>query len=363
MGDGFHPFTDPFMRALKLKEYVDEIKFRREQLERERQQFAYQVEQHKRARQMQDLQTRLTLEAMDALPVESGLAGKIHAGLAGRGTAETLIGQYSLPTQGQRSQKAYRDAEQKGIAAGITDRAKQDVTNPEVTIDVPSGLPGPFQTFKQTVREKDRMRVLNEMYRKSEAKYKKDNPNLVFREVIQGPDKIILGLNPKTGEEKSRKVLKGAGKLVGVGKEPLPTDSEINSLMDKWRPNLYNSRGITQDVIGTANGADVIGLTFAQQTTARKDAQSRITTVEKQLRDAAEKEIKARIRNRYLNQERSGVTVTTPQTYNRSKPYAGKSIREDNVIKAAKAKGMTTQQFINEWQAGGGRIIPRYAQR
>jgi hypothetical protein len=120
--------------------------------------------------------------------------------------------------------------------------------------------------------------------------------------------------------------------------------------MNRWRPNLYNSRGIAPEDQELAakrfRKAGGTTVTLSANDQDHKAAQSRITAREKELRDAAEKEVKARIRSQ---------GATSP---GRSQSLNGAGIKQDNIPAAAKARGMTPDEFTKAWTAAGGVILP-----
>lgn len=207
MSDGF--ITGPLFKAMQLRAFAESLAAQKEEREQRRQLFQSELEQRTRQNQLQDLQTTHALQSMGALPVEAGIPGNFRAALGGRAKpVDTPVGRYSLPTTAQSQGYAASEARRAGTLEGIKKKASEDITDPDVTVD----LPGPAPGFGNTVTVKESKRL--EAMTKAADLYAKRNPHLVMKDTPPNDQGDIIRTwnDPVTGEEKKRLLLPGAGK-------------------------------------------------------------------------------------------------------------------------------------------------------
>lgn len=173
---------DNFLKVYQLANF---IKHSRLQEERLRQQMEDERIERQRRNQEQDFNVRMKMEDIGATQVQP--IGDIQPGFgsdwlaAGKKRQVTVPGgeTYQVPTYEERQNRLLESIRAKGAT--------------EASIAI--GRAAAVEDVRQKVR----------------AQYAKD-PTLHFNTVTQGDDLLIIGTDPKTGEEKSRQVFKGAGK-------------------------------------------------------------------------------------------------------------------------------------------------------
>lgn len=97
--DDFNPFTGPYLKALEMKAFIDDLKFKREAREQQRQQWQIEMEDRKRNQTMQDFQTRLALANMGAMPAPQGsqLVDEALTNALGPPTPESFKARVDVP--------------------------------------------------------------------------------------------------------------------------------------------------------------------------------------------------------------------------------------------------------------------------
>jgi hypothetical protein len=360
----------PYRRALELKAFADDLAFKREQQAYQRAQMRLNIEQRRRDMAVDDFNQRLALDSMGYKPVVPGTAGDFQAALGGRAKpVDTPWGRYSQPTPAQRDQYAVEAARRKGRLAGEEASAREDVTNPEVQFNVETGLPAPFNMATQTAREKDRQKVIDEAVKRA-------HPNLRFERF--GPngagDYTLVGTNPTTGEEKVRRVIRGAGKgsataLPLSSYQPTPQDYGAKSWTDML-PNPAYKAALNDAAAMAQREADRQNAKYPdKQTTMQEQLDymrrwgdiklppEKITAAEyaKKYPEIG----KQKAAERYRRDRQSGTTTDAPA----AKPTApdsrvrGQAMKAANVPEAARRLGMSVEEFSRWWHASGGRIL------
>lgn len=357
MGDGFHPFTEPWMRAHEMKAFVDDIAYKRELRDRQRAQWQVEIEQTKRTNAMQDYMTRMALHQMGAQPAEAGASPQTDAKLSvaadiapenARALMQTPVGQYRLPNQADREKVTRREATTAGTAAGYKQQAQEAVVDPYEELNL-----GPKYGNKTVkVPRSKAAEVLIKLH-----------PNLQREQL--GPndqgDYTIIFRDPTTGEERYRATEKGAGKsqrATAAGAHPYIPNmaAERKQLADSWRPGVFAQFGITPEIEKRARGEAVIGYTEKDHlpvydTEGQKEAVARIQHATAELDKAITRELENRARAPQASRATSAA-ATGRQS------LAGYSIARANLAAAATAKGMTAQEFERQWKAAGGTIDP-----
>lgn len=138
MSDGFHPFTEPYLRALRVQSYVEDLKHKREVRELEKEQFKANLEHRKRTSAMQDFITRQILQESGALDVGANdVRGETVLDSAlGPVTPQSKrtvmdvpgIGRRWMPSQQDKSARATREALEKGRNEGLIESEKIKAT-------------------------------------------------------------------------------------------------------------------------------------------------------------------------------------------------------------------------------------------
>lgn len=346
MGDSFSPLLGPYLRAIEIKSAIDDINWRREQRELQKEQFKNQVARERRANQMQDLQTRMSLHSMGALPSSAvEQAGEdVMSDLFGGTTPEstrvavdTPFGSYRLPSEKDKSARMMREAQQAGVAAGIKQNAQESITDPFEDVPLPPELGG----GTARVSKKNKIDAIVKIQNALEKK----NPDLYFtKETNDAGDTTVIGLDKSTGEEKYRKTFSGAGKskTTPAGQQEIPDfDAEVKTRMDSWRQGHYAQNNITPQVQEMAQGG----------TRWTPEEQQRAQATIRQAEDTLYRRALDSVRNAGKG---AGKTAAQPAT----KPYKGMRIRRANVNAAAAKKKMTAQEFERRFLEGGGEVIP-----
>jgi hypothetical protein len=134
--DDFRPFTSPIFRALELRDFAEEVKFKREARNQQRQQWQMELEDRQRNNQLSDFHTLLLLHGLHAQPAEPGATPSNDAALRGaasiapensRQLIQTPRGQYRLPSQTDDAGYANAAAQRAGAAEGIKESTKRGV--------------------------------------------------------------------------------------------------------------------------------------------------------------------------------------------------------------------------------------------
>jgi hypothetical protein len=311
-----------------MKAFADDIAARREQRQREREHWQFQVDQQKRQNAMQDYMTSMALHSMGAMPVgpndqkvEGALTdtlGPVTPGSRRETVAPPGGGQYYLPT-------ATEAAKRSGKMKGISDAAYAEQYDPDKEVEIDLG-------------PKYGNRKLNLPASKAADVLMKLNPHLQREQL--GPndagDYTIIFRDPQTGQEQYRTTEKGAGKSArATAGQQKDYEAEVDADFHPQRerrigemmPWAYAQLGVDQTVASTDEAVK-----------ARKLAEEHV--------DSAIKEE----RSTRVAQARLAGTAGA------AKPLTGKAIRRKNLAAAAKVKGMTPQQFEQQWTAGGGAI-------
>lgn len=290
-------FLESITRGLQVRQMVEDIKHRREARQQQAELYRLQIEDRQHNRAAQDFKTTMLLQEMGALPVQPGTTGKFEAGLGGRATVDAPTGQqYSLPTPSQKFERAQTLAQQKGTlegveasakAQGIEEEGKRSGRLIEAMIPAMGDQPA-VRLFIPREKAAEHRKTVREL---QAGKFSKSE----FKTDPQTGKTYFFGIDADTNEPVERELgTTMTPTPAGAGKEPLPSNADIEGLMNKWRQNLYNSRGITQEVLDAAQG---MGESDGFGGPKSNPAAARVREAEKELRDAAEQEVKARIRN------------------------------------------------------------------
>ncbi len=142
-----HPFTGPYMRAQEMTNFMEDMKFKREQRQMARDQYAAEMEDRRRKRGMEDFATVLHLHAMGYTPLEEGDAGDSYLEKTGLQSTRDPSGQRMVaPTATEQSQNLDEQARQTGRRKGLTQVAMDEETGGKSTdmetIPMPDWVPG-----------------------------------------------------------------------------------------------------------------------------------------------------------------------------------------------------------------------------
>jgi hypothetical protein len=338
-GDSFDPFTGPYMKALAMKAYVDDLKFKREAREQQRQAWQMEMEDRKRRQTFEDFQAKIALESMGARPFGAGeqLVDEALTGALGPVTPEsrrtitdTPVGRYAIPTSSER-------ATETGRQEGLRAKAREEASDPYEEIQIPADFGG--GTAK--VPRSKKVDALIKMYEKRFPDMR------ITEETNDAGDLSIFGTNPRTGEVKTLKVVKGAGKTktsTGTSVKPVGLSAGARQMLEK-----------AQKAIDYAKAGP--GVIDPDDTRSAEDLWAAAKVAAEQAAAAFPDEIEG-------GPGAGGFPYVRPivgdkkQAQSQATPVAGKAIKRANLAAAAKAKGMTPEQFEKAWRDGGGTILP-----
>lgn len=342
MGDGFHPLTEPFMRALQVKSFVDGLAQQKEEMAHKRQVWQMEMEDRQRQRQFDDFKTQTALHALGYGQVAGGLPGKFQAGLAGRGTTELGGKQYSEPTEAQRQEAQTKAATTQGRLKGVEQNAMDAETNPLVDVTLPKELGG--QTTKVPKKEQGDylLKIQTALQKRTQMKVgppiinKETGDATFYGEDEQGNVKVlrtIPGVGGKGGAAGSKATEKDYEAEVDADFHP-QRERRISEMM----PWAYAQLNI--DVSDPA-----LPPKPEEAEKARKLASEHV-----------DEAIKEERRTRLAQTRRAGGSQAPGASAGQS--LKGYSIPRANVAAAAKAKGLTPQAFEQQWKAAGGTVNP-----
>lgn len=355
-----HPILGPFLKAKKIQQYLADMDWQKEQRVAQREITKLHLDQARHERTMQDFNTANMLSEMGVSPVgahdeeigaamdNSGAFGAVTPGTQRQQVQSPVTGggQIYLPTAKQRFASQIEAAKRSGTIKGTEHLAMEQVTNPYEDVTMPETMGGGTAQVKRG----DKVARMLDIYRAA-------HPNMHIGSSTDDKGNVMIyGTNPQTGETTPLKTMTGAGKTKseGAGKEPLPSNDEIEAIYQKYLPNTLNDEGITDAVRQAAAGNVPIGTSPAEEGRVQKDAQERIDRAKKRAWDAATNEAKAKIRNR------GGSAAVQPasQPASASGPgsLAGHSITGSNIATAAQRKGLSVNAFRKQWIALGGTI-------
>lgn len=334
-------FVDHFARWMQLRAMMDDLKYRKERREQDRQLFQMELEDRNRKRAHEDFTTHLALQNIGALPAAPGDTGQNDEAIAQavnitpenrRRLVNTPVGSYRLPSETDRFNRAKTQATQTGVIKGLEKKATDEITEPTEDLALPDILGGGTATVKKT----DKVTKLLDIYKTAHPHrtYHATTPN------DQG-DITIWSVDPANGDIRTEKTLTKAGKskTIPQGAESIPDfDAQVKGLMDAWRPGHYNQLGITPDVVEAAKGqgeTDAFGA-------SSNPAATRIQQAENTLYQRAVDSLK--------NQAKGNRTTSSART------GGGPVLPKANVTKAAQRKGMTVAEFTRWFTEQGGVI-------
>lgn len=214
MGSSFG-FMGPYERALQIKAYVDDLHGRQKERELRQQQFQYEMEDRKRRNELDDLQTRLALHSMGALPVAGGKFGDFEAAMGGRENVDTPVGRYALPSAKQQADQQSAAITAKTRAEALGREQALDQTDPMVKTHLPyGGAFGGLGGKDVTVRRSQEAGVLTRAQDAIIRAHQRKNPQMNVHYTQPGDGTVhVIGTDKATGDTKELQVLKGAGKV------------------------------------------------------------------------------------------------------------------------------------------------------
>jgi hypothetical protein len=359
-----HPILGPFLKAKKIQQYLEDMAWQKEQRATQRELTKLHLDEARRQRTLQDFNTANMLSEMGVSPVgandqEVGAAldssGVFGAPLAGTVRAQVQSplpggGQIYLPTAQQRFAHQIEAAKRTGTIKGTEQLATEQVTNPYEEVSLPQTMGG--GTAK--VKRGDKVSKMIDIYKAA-------NPNMHITNTTPN-DKgqvSILGTNPQTGETRTLKIIENAGKTKseGAGKEPLPTNDEIEAIYQKYLPNTLNDEGVTaadqQAVAGQFSDAALLP---EEKNKIQAAATEKVDRAKKRAWEAATNEAKARIRNKNGSAAIQSTAQPSQATASGPGSLAGHSISASNIAVAARRKGLSVSEFRKQWIQLGGMI-------
>lgn len=336
----FSPFLAPYMRALQLKAFAENLSAQKEEREQRRQLFQADLEQRTRQNQLEDLKTTHALQTMGALPVAGGMPGNFQAALGGRAKpVDTPVGRYSMPSTAQAQGYAASEARRAGTLEGIKKKASDDITDPDVEVS----LPGPAPGFGATAKVPESRR-LDAMVKVADI-YSKRNPHLVMRDTPPNDQGDIIRTwnDPTTGQEKRRLVLPGAGKSARATSGAQKSyEAEVDATFEPQRERRIG------EMMPWAYGQ--IGVN--PKTALPEDAEKARKLAEQNVDHAIKLEYKKQVAQKRL--AGGGTSQATTGSFSPQ----GKSITAANARIAAQKMNMSDEQFSQWVHSNGGKIIP-----
>jgi hypothetical protein len=385
MGSYGGSVLDPILKGIQLRQMLDDIKFRKELRERQKQEFDLDLQARKRQQAMQDFQTAITLEKIGAIPAMPGDTGQNDAAIAQavnitpenrRRMMPSPIGNYRLPSEMDVRNKALRlgDTEAeieyakeyagaKGKAAGTVAEGTIPVTypaigdQPSVTVQVPRSQ---YPTAIKTLRE------LQSDSFGAHSFQKDDDGNVTFVGIPKGggePKKVALGpIGTKGGAEKgmsdpekrARAQIKAKARA-SRDYTPEAYEKEVQAYADGRYQTLAQAAGIDWQYEQDAAGKGQYG--FVDTEKAKNVAQ-----VKAEARKWAEEVVnkkKQQLEEAYTEEELGSVSSTsTASPAAKSTKTAGRVpvLKAANIAEAARRKGMTPEQFRSWFTQQGGVI-------
>jgi peptidoglycan hydrolase-like protein with peptidoglycan-binding domain len=314
-------FLGPYVKALQLHGYIQDLKFRREQQAQQRLEWQQGMEQQKRQNAMQDFQTHMVLAQHGYTPAEPGAtpegdAGVIAAMRAGGGMAPggernltpTPVGPYRAPSQQdqQRQAQSAYDMKNPTTMIGLGDN--------KTMVPVPRNQAGTIQ-IGQYEKQQERNR------KAAEDKYKAEHPDLNIHYVDDGKgNNTMIARDKKTGKVVNQETTAGIGK-VNEGQQPIPGyGDKIDKYVDLWRGvkdgkivGGYYKGNITQKEFDLANSEED-PLTPAD-VAAKEHASNKKAKLEQELYKRAEDRVKEEGKGQQA-QQAAAPQVAKPKSIN-----------------------------------------------
>lgn len=348
MGDG--PIIGPWMNALKIKAYMQGLQDQQEEREYRRESYKLNLEQMRRDRVMQDLNTALTLHQIGAMPVQPG-EDKVEGALTsamGPTTPESTRERITVPTQA--GNKEYR-------LPSREDTMKQRLQEGEIASRIKFG-----EGFSSEMGKKEADRAVDPMtdvtlegetYGQVPASkvvdtklriYQRLHPNM---HITASPDDDgnmhFFGTNTQTGERKDLGTEKGAART----KEPPATElenytsAEVDAEEERLKAGKYKSQlddAVNQNAVLDRMHKEAVE--NVKQAAKRRALQGRV----------AERKAASTAQKAYPTSESKLAEI---KRVARMGP-----IDAEKVPAAAKHLGMTPEEFSRAWHSAGGRINP-----
>src|ERR1041385_1116032 len=207
-------FVTHLERWLQLRGLMDDLKYRRERREQDRQLFQMDLEDRKRRRAHEDFSTAVALSSIGALPTQPGDTGQNDEAIAQavnitpenrRRVVNTPVGNYRLPSEVDRYNRARTDAVRAGTVEGLKKKATEEVTDPYEEVPLPDELGGGSARVKKSEALQRKLDLFTKMH-----------PNLQIRQSTPNDagDVTISGWDPQdtSGKPKFEYIQRGAGK-------------------------------------------------------------------------------------------------------------------------------------------------------
>lgn len=332
---------DPYMRALELRAYVDEINFKKEAREQQRLAWKQEMEDRQRSKALSDFQTTMALMSMGALPVKQGEAGMLEAGLAGRGTIKSPTGQqYSLPSPEQRQRRLIGEEitkKQAGLESDIATGRKLRIKVPKIG-DMPSQdilvdsdqYPTVIKNIRDAQSGIERGQFISPTIKTDEK-----TGEMVFlaidaqtRKPVEIPFQRKLTPKPEklTDDDYKAQVLSNKDR-----------SAERMRRVEEWMPWAFSRIG-------------------ADPNTSDPELMEKARRLAEQTVDAA---MKLELEQEIARARVAGRAATPNSTPTQSsKLYIGKKMKRASLQEAARRLGMSVQDFTREFIKGGGTVIP-----
>lgn len=223
------------MRAQEMKNFMEDMAFKREQRAMQRQQYADELQQRKRQMAKEDLSTVIQLSAAGYSPLMEGEAGDSYAQKTGLPSVTTPNGsRYVGPTESERTDQARVRGRMKGVEQVAMDEetgGKDDMEE----ITMPDWIPG---ERTREVKKGTGAAVLASLYSKKFGKALKPITNRETGDVSFVDDegnvmKTVKGIAGRASTSGSKKDYE-AEVLAGSDQS-----GELVKRMDDMRPSVY----------------------------------------------------------------------------------------------------------------------------
>lgn len=200
----------PVWRATRIAHTLDQYKYEKQEREFRRQKMQLDLEQARRDRTAQDLQTALMLHKMHAMRALPGAAGNFQAALGGRDKPiDTPVGRYALPTPEQEAGFEAKATAEKARATEVGRKQAEREVDPLVDV---TGVGGSKLKVPQSKAWEAQTRTADIEQRILAAQQRvKPGWNLTKSYDDKGDLHTVL-TDPRTGEQKVLPVVKGVGK-------------------------------------------------------------------------------------------------------------------------------------------------------
>lgn len=395
-------------RGMRLKAMADDIRFRREAQQRQREQWKMNLEDRRRKQQLDDLNTHLALRSIGGIETTepAGLESALTTAM-GPTTPESTRTRVSIPYS-TGSKDYYLPSEQEDVQRGTRASRVAAATKGAEAAATERGKLQVEAEFDPYVDIKDEQGNVVGQAKKSksleawEKVYKTRHPNMQIKSAINDKgDMTFTGIVPATGEIKDLGTKKGVGKTKTVKPKAQSISSGAMSALRFAQKLIDKANSTSEDEkLGTPTKPGDPQLAQKRWAAARAAVQQALKAYPNELTggigDPDEAVFGKGAKGGYAHidvkpkdeqtessggtegpdtQEpdsdtddttedsgdqaslEGGGTPTMTQHDRSGQTLQGHSIRRENIAQAAKIKGLSPNQFAQQWQQAGGEIV------